>query len=99
MTWDERFSSRYDEWAAPMRADVPFYVQLALEAVGPVVELAVGNGRVAIPVAAAIQRRVMGIDISRGMIPKAGRERTTPASTSTSDWATCATSTSKSQPA
>ena len=34
-----------------MTEDVPFYVELAKEAGGPIVELAVGNGRVAIPVA------------------------------------------------
>ena len=34
-----------------MTADVPFYVELARGADGPIVELAVGNGRVAIPVA------------------------------------------------
>ena len=34
-----------------MTEDVPFYVDLARAAEGPLVELAVGNGRVAIPVA------------------------------------------------
>ena len=34
-----------------MTADVPFYVDLARVADGPIVELAVGTGRVAIPVA------------------------------------------------
>ena len=51
MSWDEAFSHRYDEWAAEMTADIAFYVGLAREADGPLVELAVGNGRVAIPVA------------------------------------------------
>jgi hypothetical protein len=32
-----------------MTVDVAFYVQLAREADGPVIELAVGNGRVAVP--------------------------------------------------
>ena len=50
-TWDYAFAERYDEWAGPMTEDVPFYVELAADAAGPVVELAVGNGRVAIPVA------------------------------------------------
>ncbi len=36
-----------------MTADVGFYVDLAHQADGPLVELAVGNGRVAIPVAQA----------------------------------------------
>jgi hypothetical protein len=39
----------YDVWSAHMTEDVPFYVDLAREADGPVVELAIGNGRVAIP--------------------------------------------------
>jgi hypothetical protein len=51
MTWNEAFASRYDEWAANMTEDIHFYVELARESDGPLVELAVGNGRVAIPVA------------------------------------------------
>jgi hypothetical protein len=63
MSWDEAFARRYDEWSGEMTADVPFYVALALEADGPLVELAVGNGRVAIPVARATGRKVVGIDM------------------------------------
>ena len=51
--------------------DVPFYVALAREADGPLVELAVGNGRVAIPVARATGRRVIGIDASPAMLAQA----------------------------
>jgi ubiquinone/menaquinone biosynthesis C-methylase UbiE len=71
MSWDEGFSRRYDEWSAPMTADIPFYVKLAREAEGPLVELAVGNGRVAIPVAQATGRPVIGIDSSPGMLAQA----------------------------
>jgi hypothetical protein len=53
MSWDEAFASHYDEWSAHMTADVAFYVSLALQADGPLVELAIGNGRVAIPIAQA----------------------------------------------
>jgi ubiquinone/menaquinone biosynthesis C-methylase UbiE len=67
-SWDEAFAARYDEWSAHMTADVPFYVSLALEADGPLVELAVGNGRVAIPVAQATGRKVLGIDTSPAML-------------------------------
>ena len=74
MSWDEAFSHRYDEWAAEMTADIAFYVELATEADGPLVELAVGNGRVAIPVARATGRRVIGIDTSPAMLAQA-RER------------------------
>jgi ubiquinone/menaquinone biosynthesis C-methylase UbiE len=71
MSWDERFAERYDEWAADMTEDVPFYVGLARAAEGPLVELAVGNGRVAIPVARATGRRVVGIDASPAMLEQA----------------------------
>src|SRR5262245_47930275 len=71
MSWDEAFSARYDEWAAHMTEDVAFYVDLAREAEGPIVELAVGNGRVAIPVARATGRPVIGIDSSPAMLEQA----------------------------
>ena len=71
MSWDEAFASRYDQWSAEMTADVAFYVELARKADGPVAELAIGNGRVAIPVAQAIGRRVIGIDSSPAMLEQA----------------------------
>jgi SAM-dependent methyltransferase len=74
MSWDEGFADRYDEWSAEMTEDVPFYVELAREADGPIVELAVGSGRVAIPVAEATGRPVLGIDTSPAMLAQA-RER------------------------
>lgn len=73
MSWDERFSERYDVWSAAMTEDVPFYVQLARAADGPLVELAVGNGRVAVPVALATGREVIGIDSSPSMLEQARR--------------------------
>jgi ubiquinone/menaquinone biosynthesis C-methylase UbiE len=73
-SWDEGFAERYDAWSAEMTADVAFYVGLARDAEGPVVELAVGNGRVAIPVAQATDRPVIGIDTSPAMLAQA-RER------------------------
>jgi SAM-dependent methyltransferase len=71
MSWDEGFAAHYDEWSAAMTEDVPFYVGLAREADGPIVELAVGNGRVAIPVAQATGRRIVGIDTSPAMLAQA----------------------------
>jgi SAM-dependent methyltransferase len=71
MSWNEAFARRYDEWSADMTEDVPFYVDLALEADGPLVELAIGNGRVAIPVAQATGRAVLGIDSSPAMLEQA----------------------------
>ena len=74
MSWDEAFAERYDEWAAHMTEDIPFYVDLACEAEGTLVELAVGSGRVAIPVAHEAGRPVIGIDSSPAMLKQA-RER------------------------
>jgi SAM-dependent methyltransferase len=71
MSWDEAFSARYEEWSAHMTADVAFYVELARQAEGPLVELAIGNGRVAIPVAQATGQRVIGIDTSPAMLAQA----------------------------
>ena len=71
MTWDESFARRYDEWSAHMTDDVGFYVALARESEGPIVELGIGNGRVAIPVARAAGRTVIGIDFSPAMLEQA----------------------------
>jgi SAM-dependent methyltransferase len=67
----EPFAAIYDDWASHMTEDVPFYVELAREADGPVVELAVGNGRVAIPVALETGRKIVGIDRSPSMLVQA----------------------------
>jgi SAM-dependent methyltransferase len=72
--WYDAWADRYAESSSTGdSADVPFYVGLAREADGPLVELAVGTGRVAIPVAQATGRRVVGIDSSRGMLAQARR--------------------------
>ena len=73
-SWYDAWADRYAEWSAGVTADVPFYVALAREADGQLVELAVGNGRVAIPIAQATGRRVVGIDSSPAMLAQA-RER------------------------
>jgi SAM-dependent methyltransferase len=70
-SWDEAFAEHYEAWSAPMTADIAFYTALARQAEGPLVELAVGNGRVAIPVARATGRRVIGIDASPAMLAHA----------------------------
>jgi SAM-dependent methyltransferase len=69
----DAFAPIYDQFAADMTEDVPFYVALADESRGPVVELAVGTGRVAIPIVERTGRRVIGIDVSAEMLDTARR--------------------------
>jgi len=64
----------YDAWAADMTEDVAHYVSLAREAEGPIVELMVGSGRVAIEVVRQSGKPVLGIDWSPAMLEIA-RER------------------------
>ena len=71
MSWDEGFADHYEEWSAHMTADIAFYIELARQANGSLVELAIGNGRVAIPVAQATGQRVIGIDSSPAMLTQA----------------------------
>ena len=57
----------YDPWSVSVTEDVGFYVGLAHDAGGTVVELGVGTGRIAIPTAAA-GVHVIGVDSSRAML-------------------------------
>jgi SAM-dependent methyltransferase len=57
----------YDPWSRSVTEDVGFYVEEAQSAGGPVVELGVGTGRIAIPTAAA-GVTVIGVDASEGML-------------------------------
>src|SRR4029453_2332758 len=57
----------YDPWSVSVTEDVAFYVEEALRAGSPVVELGVGTGRIAVPTAAA-GVRVIGVDSSPGML-------------------------------
>jgi len=63
----DRIARIYDPWSASVTEDVEFYVEEALASGGPLVELAVGTGRIAIPVAQA-GIRVIGVDESPGML-------------------------------
>ena len=63
----------YDPWSRSVIEDVGFYVDEALAAGGTVVELCVGTGRIAIPIAAA-GIRVIGIDTSQGMLDVAAEQ-------------------------
>jgi SAM-dependent methyltransferase len=57
----------YDPWSRSVTEDVSFYVREAKRAGGPVVELAVGTGRIAIPTAAE-GIPVIGVDSSPRML-------------------------------
>ena len=57
----------YDPWSVSVVEDVQFYVDLAVETGGPVVELGVGTGRIAVPTAVA-GVKVIGVDSSPGML-------------------------------
>ena len=63
----DRIARIYDPWSASVREDVDLYVEEALASGGPVVELAVGTGRIAVPVAQA-GISVIGVDESPGML-------------------------------
>jgi len=67
MTLYDSIASIYDPWSRSVTEDVDFYVERALASGGPVVELAVGTGRIAIPIARA-GIDVIGVDSSPGML-------------------------------
>jgi SAM-dependent methyltransferase len=75
--WDEATAARYDERAADKFAPdvldpaVDFLARLA--GAGPALELAVGTGRVAIPLVAR-GIRVTGVDVSRPMLDRLRRK-------------------------
>jgi SAM-dependent methyltransferase len=57
----------YDPWSRSVTEDVGFYVEEAVASGGPVIELGVGTGRIAVPVAEA-GVRVIGVDSSAAML-------------------------------
>ena len=63
----------YDPWSRTVTEDVGFYVEEARRSGGPVVELGIGTGRIAIPIAVE-GIPVIGVDSSAGMLAVA-RER------------------------
>jgi SAM-dependent methyltransferase len=63
----------YDPWSRTVVEDVAFYVEEARRAGGPVVELGIGTGRIAVPIAVE-GIPVIGVDSSEGMLEVA-RER------------------------
>jgi SAM-dependent methyltransferase len=69
----DKIARVYDPWSVSVVEDVPFYVAEAERSGGPVLELGVGTGRIAVPVAAT-GVEVVGVDLSAGMLEVA-RER------------------------
>jgi SAM-dependent methyltransferase len=63
----DAIAALYDPWSRSVTEDVDFYVTQARKAGGPVVELGVGTGRIAVPVASA-GVHVIGVDDSEGML-------------------------------
>ncbi|HEX2345787.1 MAG TPA: class I SAM-dependent methyltransferase, partial [Gaiellaceae bacterium] len=67
MTLYDEIAAFYDPWSRSVTEDVAFYVDNALASGGPVVELAVGTGRIGVPIAEA-GIRVIGVDSSPAML-------------------------------
>ena len=66
-------ASLYDRWNTSVVEDIGFYVEEALLSGGPVLELGVGTGRIAVPIAQA-GIDVIGVDSSAPMLKRC-RER------------------------
>jgi SAM-dependent methyltransferase len=62
----------YDPWSASVVEDVGFYLEEARRSGGPVVELGVGTGRIAVPLGAD-GILVIGVDSSRAMLDVCAR--------------------------
>jgi SAM-dependent methyltransferase len=63
----DKIARVYDPWSVAVVEDVPFYLEEAKRFGGPVLELGVGTGRIAVPIAAA-GIEVVGVDLSNGML-------------------------------
>lgn len=63
----------YDIFSAFPEGDIPYYLDLAAQAGGPVLELACGTGRVLIPLAEA-GATITGLDLSRAMLDRARKK-------------------------
>jgi SAM-dependent methyltransferase len=69
----DKIARLYDPWSRSVVEDVAFYVAESVRSGGPVLELGVGTGRIAVPIATA-GPSVVGVDTSEGMLEVA-RER------------------------
>jgi ubiquinone/menaquinone biosynthesis C-methylase UbiE len=72
VTLYDRIARIYDPWSRSVTEDVGFYVARGRESGGPIVELAVGTGRIAVPIAEA-GMDVIGVDSSPEMLTVAKR--------------------------
>lgn len=71
----DRFADVYTVWtdtAPSTQANLAFYVDTYMASEDPVVELGVGDGRIAVP-AASRGRRVIGVDLSSAMLERCRR--------------------------
>ena len=68
----DRFADIYQVWtdtAASTQANLAFYVNAYVNEAGPVVELGIGDGRIAVA-AASLGRSVIGVDLSVAMLDR-----------------------------
>ena len=72
MSTYDAIAELYDPWSASVVEDVAFYLEEARRSGGPVLELGVGTGRIAVPIAAD-GIRVIGVDSSRAMLEVCAR--------------------------
>jgi SAM-dependent methyltransferase len=66
----DELGAAYDAWCASVTEDIAWYVELAITSGGPVLEIGVGSGRVAVPTALA-GMDVVGVDNAPGMLAMA----------------------------
>jgi SAM-dependent methyltransferase len=69
----EQLGPLYDAWCRSVIEDVDFYVELALASGGPVLEVGVGSGRIAVPTLLA-GVDLVGVDASPRMLELARRK-------------------------
>lgn len=73
MAWAyDELGTVYDAWCRSVTEDIEWYVELALASGGPVLEIGVGSGRVAVPTAIS-GVHVVGVDRSPAMLELARR--------------------------
>ena len=70
----ELYDGLFIRWMASLAADLPMILEIARQTGGPILELGVGTGRVAIPLARA-GHRVTGVDNAPALLAEAERRR------------------------